>query len=232
MHNRKMALLRACLTIAALLASPSHAGLVINELYVSGGSSGSQIPDYVELLNTSATPISLAGYSVQYSAAAGATWQVTALPVNVLPAGAHFLIREAGAGSLPLPDATGTLSFSNTAGKLALVSSPVALSGSCGSGVSVVDFVGYGSSNCSETNPAMWAGQNPTLSLQRFPEGADTNNNLADFHMESLTPMNLSASPIPSIPEPSSWLLVSCGLMATVLLIRRRAAASQVLLGR
>ena len=58
--------------------------------------------------------------------------------------------RAAGA-ALPTPDAIGTTDLSATAGKVALVSSFVPLTGACPTGPKVVDLVGYGAAaNCFE----------------------------------------------------------------------------------
>src|SRR6266481_3856833 len=130
--------------------------VVISEVYGGGGNSGATYKnDFIELYNSTSSPISLVGWSVQYTSAAGTTWQVTNLSGSIA-AHSYYLIQEAagagGTASLPGPDATGTINMAGTAGKVALVNSTTALSGSCPSSASIVDLVGFGSTaSCSET---------------------------------------------------------------------------------
>ena len=164
--------------------APPPAGAVISEVYGGGGNAGATLKnDFIELYNPSASPISVAGWSVQYASTVGTTWAVTPLTGSI-PAGRNYLIKEAaGAGGtvdLPDPDATGTIAMSGNNGKVALVSTTTALTGSCPT-AGVVDFVGYGTANCFEGSAAT-AGLLSTTSAQRKGGGAtDTNDNAADF---------------------------------------------------
>ena len=129
-------------------AHASATGIVISQVYGGGGNAGSTFKnDFIEIFNADGAPVDLTGWSVQYASAAGTTWQVTALSGSIAP-GQYFLIQESqGAGgttNLPTPNATGTIAMAATAGKVALVSSTTALSGSCPVGGAIVDFVGYG----------------------------------------------------------------------------------------
>ena len=108
--------------------------MVISQVYGGGGNSGATYKnDFVELFNPTAAPVTLAGWSVQYASSTGTSWQVTPLPTLTLQPGQYLLVQEAlgaaGTTNLPTPDATGTISMSATAGKVALVSSTTALSG-------------------------------------------------------------------------------------------------------
>ncbi|HEX3560454.1 MAG TPA: lamin tail domain-containing protein, partial [Pyrinomonadaceae bacterium] len=132
-------------------------GVVISQVYGGGGNAGATLKnDYIELFNRGNAAVSLSGWSVQYAATAGTSWQVTALSNLTLQPGQYYLVQEAagaaGTTSLPTPDATGTINMSGTAGKVALVNSTTALTGSgCPFGASVVDFVGFGTgTNCFE----------------------------------------------------------------------------------
>jgi predicted extracellular nuclease len=180
---------------------PLHAQLKISQVYGGGGNSGSVYKnDFIEILNTGSTAASLTGLSVQYSSAAGTSWQVTNLSGTIQP-GHYYLIQEAvGAGgttSLPTPDATGTIAMSATDGKVALVNSTTALTGSCPS-TNVVDLVGYGTANCFEGSAA--APQlSATASDSRKGGGyTDTNSNTNDFTKStgtnSFTPRNSSVN--------------------------------------
>ena len=122
----------------ALLSSNAGAvdltsNVVISEVYGGGGNSGAQYTnDFIELYNHGSSPQSVAGWSVQYSSAAGTSWQRTLL-TGTVPAGGYYLIAEgAGAGNgaaLPTPNDTGTIALSATSGKVALVNNGTALSG-------------------------------------------------------------------------------------------------------
>src|SRR5213075_1586849 len=69
------------------------AGLIISQVYGGGGNSGASFKnDFIELHNPTGAGINLAGLAVQYGAATGNTWQVTALPPVTLGPGAFFLI--------------------------------------------------------------------------------------------------------------------------------------------
>src|SRR5262249_61391912 len=126
----------------------SSSGIVISQIYGGGGNAGSTFKnDFIEVFNADGATVNLNGWSVQYASAAGTTWQVTALNGSLAP-GQYFLIQESqGAGgttNLPTPNAIGNIAMSATAGKVALASSTVALSGGCPVGGAVIDFVGYG----------------------------------------------------------------------------------------
>src|SRR5258707_2105316 len=130
-------------------------GVVISEVYGGGGNSGATYKnDFIELYNPSSSLVSLSGWSVQYTSAAGTTWQVTNLSGSIA-AHSYYLIQEAagtgGTASLATSDATGTINMAGTAGKVALVNSTTALSGSCPSSARIVDLGGFGSTaSCSE----------------------------------------------------------------------------------
>ncbi|MFZ2492962.1 MAG: lamin tail domain-containing protein, partial [Thermoanaerobaculia bacterium] len=135
-------------------ASLAHAAsdVVISQVYGGGGNSGAPFKnDFIELFNRGTATVNLAGWSVQYASSSGTSWQVTPLTGSIAP-GQYYLVREAaGSGSVPLlptPDASGSISMSATAGKVALVASSSALTGTCPAGV--VDFVGFGGANCFE----------------------------------------------------------------------------------
>src|SRR4051794_334775 len=99
----------------ALAASPD---VVISQVYGGGGNAGSTYTTaYILLHNNGAAAVDLSTWSVQYSSAAGTSWQVTALGGSIA-AGGNYLVQEAaGAGGttpLPAPNATGTILMSAT----------------------------------------------------------------------------------------------------------------------
>jgi predicted extracellular nuclease len=175
--------------------------VVISQVYGGAGCTTSNCSpfknDYVELFNRGSAPQALSGWSVQYSAVLGTTWQVTALSNVTLQPGQRYLVAEAfnanGAAAVPTADATGTIAMSATAGKVALVNKTTALSGACPTGTSVIDLVGYGSAaNCSETAPA--PAPSTTKAVVRNGDGcADTGNNAVDFVAAAPNPRNTAS---------------------------------------
>ena len=99
------------------LATPAHAlssTIVISQVYGGGGNTGATLRnDFIELFNRGTTPVSLAGWSVQYASATGTSWQKTDLTAVTLQPGQYYLVQEAqgtgGTTNLPTPDATGTI---------------------------------------------------------------------------------------------------------------------------
>ncbi len=192
------------LALLALLsfAGAAQAQVVISQSYGGGGNSGSTYKnDFIELRNNGASAVDLSTWSVQYTSNTGSSWQVTNLVGSIAPGGYYLIQEAAGSGgttNLPTPDATGTIAMSGTGGKVALVSSQTALSGTCPLGGAVVDFVGMSSSaNCFEgTGPA--PAPSNTTSVQRKNNGAqDTNDNAADFLTGAPDPRNGGSPPPP-----------------------------------
>ena len=193
----------ALLVLPMLFAvgASAQSGLVISQVYGGGGNVGAPYSyDFIELYNSTSSPISLNGLSVQYAAATGTSWSnLTVLP-NVSVAPAHyFLVQEAEGTTvtnkpLPTPDATGSINLSATAGKVALVNGTTAIASgtSCPSGATIVDFVGFGTTaNCFEGSGPASAPSN-TTSVSRNSTNADTNNNAADFTAGAPNPRNSS----------------------------------------
>ncbi|HYI11426.1 MAG TPA: DNA/RNA non-specific endonuclease [Thermoanaerobaculia bacterium] len=197
--RRTLVLLLLCFISVANIAYAASPNVVISQVSGGGGNSGAQYRnDFIELFNRGTAPVSLAGWSVQYASAAGTTWAVTPLSGTLAP-GQYYLVQEAvGAGSqplLPTPDASGTIAMSATAGKVALVASTAALTGTCPAGV--VDFVGFGTTaNCFEGAPT--ANLSNTTAARRAANGCtDTDQNNADFTIGAPTPRNTAVT-IPS----------------------------------
>jgi len=188
----------ACASGVVHIGSGAAPSMKISQVYGGGGNSGATYTnDFIELFNGGGSAVDVTGWSVQYGSSGGSTWLTTTLS-GVVPAGGYYLVQEAqGAGgtvSLPTPDATGSIAMSATAGKVALVSNSAALSGSCPSSASILDLVGYGSANCSETSPTAGL-SNSTAALRHFDGCEDTNDNSANFSVGAPTPRN-SGSPL------------------------------------
>lgn len=191
------------LVLSSFISFSQSTTLVISQAYGGGGNTGAPYTaDFVELHNISGVSQSTAGLSVQYSSATatGAWSGVFALPAASIPAGGYYLIRMSTVGAtgvaLPTPDATtltgAEIAMSGTNGKIALVNGITALTGCPATGI--VDLVGYGTANCSET-AATAAWSNTTGGLRNNNGCTETNNNLTDFTVGAPAPRN-SASPI------------------------------------
>ncbi|BAZ42534.1 hypothetical protein NIES4101_85030 [Calothrix sp. NIES-4101] len=189
---------------------PSNS-VVISQIYGGGGNSGATYKnDFIELYNRGTTTVNLSGWSVQYTSATDTTWDnLISLSGNINP-GSYYLIQLAagtgGTSNLPAPDATGSISMSATAGKVALVNSITPLSDSNPTSTDIIDFVGYGSTaNFSETSPT--AAPSNTTSVARKRGNKDTDNNFNDFTATSVNPRNSSTpSPVPKLSLPASSL--------------------------
>jgi hypothetical protein len=248
--NMKGVLIRSFLAVMAagllmgLQTTPVQAvsmDLVISQVYGGGGNVGATYTnDFIEIFNLGTTPVSLAGLSLQYASATGtglfgaASNLITELPLFILQPGQYFLIQEAqglsGTTALPTPDYIDPtpITMSATGAKVALVDTTVSLGCNGGSTpcspsalATIIDLVGWGSANFFEGAAA--PATSNTLALFRNDGGlTDTDNNAADFFTGSPTPRN-TASPLnpPSIPEPSTLLLLGAGL-AGVGLMRRK----------
>ena len=189
-------------TIALTVQPPPPPTTVkISQVYGGGGNSGATYTnDFIEIYNQATTSIDLTFWSVQYSSAAGTTWASTPLcpqggTCTLLPGHYYLVLESQGTGGttgLPAPDAIGTILLSGTSGKVALVADAVALTGSCPTGGSLVDFVGYGGANCWESAPAAGLG-NTTAAVRRGNGCVDTDNNAADFVTIGPIPRNSAA---------------------------------------
>ncbi|MGI9089766.1 MAG: DNA/RNA non-specific endonuclease [Gemmatimonadaceae bacterium] len=198
--DRAVAPTAATPTTSSVVTSAVSAtgGVVVSQLYGGGGNAGATYKnDYIELYNAGTADVSLTGYSVQYASSAGTTWQVTSL-TGTIASGHYYLVQEsAGTGgttSLPTPDATGSIAMSATSGKVALVNSTTALTGSgCPFTSAIVDFVGFGSAaSCFEGSGRTPTLSNTTAALRANDGAQDTNDNAADFTAAAPFPRNSS----------------------------------------
>ncbi|WP_342777002.1 ExeM/NucH family extracellular endonuclease [Miniimonas arenae] len=186
----------------------ADAAVVINEVY-GGGGGGSSVyqQDFVELRNTSAAPVDLTGYSVQYAAAAGTNWSGRIDLAGSIAPGDTFLVVTGTAGSgtpTPTGDVTGSVNLAQANGNVALVSRQTALTcatTACATDDAVVDLVGYGTGAAfAGSGPA--TGMSQTTSVARNAAGTNTGNNAADFAAGAPTPQ-ASTGTTPT-PEPTT----------------------------
>jgi len=214
MHSKHWKFLAGSALSAALLAAPLTAlpaaaevpaapGIVINEAYLSGGSTGAAFRNkFVELYNNSDAAVNLGGWSLQYRSGTGtsAPSGITSLSGSI-PAKGHFLIKGASnnasstAPELPAADVDGSGTFNpaGTSGTIVLAKQATAMNplpvGSVTGNPAVADLLGYGTSNTFETAAAAApAGNTDVKSLNRS-NGADSNNNSADLALSAaITP--------------------------------------------
>ncbi|HVU56449.1 MAG TPA: choice-of-anchor J domain-containing protein [Puia sp.] len=190
-------------SLSGSITAPA-AKIVVNQVYGGGGNSGSVFAnDFIELFNDADTLVVLNGWSVQYAAATGSSWQVT--PLNgVIPPHGYFLVAEAAGASntapLPTPDVAGGIAMSATAGKVLLSNSTAAQSGANPSGPTVIDLVGYGPTATGfEGSPAPIL-TNSTADI-RTPDGQDANNNSTDFVAGTPNPHNAGYTTTPPVVQ-------------------------------
>ncbi|HEX7331577.1 MAG TPA: lamin tail domain-containing protein [Pyrinomonadaceae bacterium] len=176
-------------------SSPS---IVISQVFGGGGNSGAPFRnDFIEIFNRGNTSVNLTGWSVQYASATASTWSVTPLTSVTLLPGQYYLIQESSGGSsgvvLPAPDATGTIAMAAGSGKVVLVKSSTALTGTCPNDPNIVDLVGYGNTaNCFRGSAPAPAASNTNAILRAANGCTDTRNNLADFGLGPPNPRNTS----------------------------------------
>jgi cytochrome oxidase assembly protein ShyY1 len=207
--------------IAVTVTDVNEAPAQVNHLVISmvhGASGGCFFPNYlngVELFNPTSAPISLNGYSVQYAngTSTNGLAQVRSLPNFSLQPGQYFLIVEyspcAVGPLIPPPDVAGTGITMTPSGKVFLVNNTVPLvigiSGCPVASIGIIDFVGYGSTNCYEGT-----GSASTGPITRRNGGGciDTDNNLADFTAVPLAIENIrnSSSPFNICSAPGAAL--------------------------
>ena len=169
LRRRTLAALIAIALVTVAITAPRAVSLnvVISQVYGGGGNAGAQYRnDFVELFNRGTTPVSLNGWSIQYTSATGTgnfSTNLTPL-VGTLAPGQYYLIQLAVGANLsaplPLPDATGTTAMSATGGKVVLVNTSTGLACNGGSAPcdatqlgQIVDLVGWDGANFFESRP-------------------------------------------------------------------------------
>lgn len=199
--------------IALFCCLGGFAQVRISQAYGGGGNGGATYnQDFVELFNAGGSTVAIGGWSVQYASATGTSWAVNAIPAGVnLAPGQYYLVGLAVGGAtgiaLPTPDATGTSNMSGTSGKVALVNSTTALSGTTAcSNASVVDVLGFGAGSCFETAVFPTTGITTAQSMMRASNGCtDANNNSTDFALATVAPRN-TGSPFNSCGGPTPFI--------------------------
>lgn len=199
------------LVALAVTANAQVTHVVIAQVYGAGGNTGATYnQDYVVLYNPTSAEIDMSTYALQYNSANGPgstnPWTVNAFPAGTkIAAGKYFLIGlnkgTTGAGvALPTPDydvpqAT-ALALSGSNGKIVLTTATTSFgtSSQCPTAGTIIDFVGYGTTNCSETSPTGTALTVTTAAIRKSVSGVfvDTDNNSNDFTTGTPNPLNSS----------------------------------------
>lgn len=170
--------------------------IVISQVYGAGGNSGATYNrDFIELFNRSESEVNLAGWSVQYTSAAGSgNWSLTPL-TGTIPANGFYLVGGAGGANgvaLPTVNEDGSLNMAAPAGKVALVMSTTQLTGACPDDALIVDVVGFGAT------ATCFAGAGPTpapsasKSVVRVAACEPSVSNNTDFVSVLVAPRNSS----------------------------------------
>lgn len=188
-------------------AISSFAQVRISQVYGGGGNtSATYNQDFVEIFNAGTTAANIGGYTAQYASATGTvSWLLAGnIPAGTsLDPGKYFLIAVGAASgtvgiALPTADVVGptTTNFSGSSGKVALVNNATLLSGAAGcASATVVDVIGFGSPNCSETAAFVTTGITTAQSIFRKSNGCvDANNNSIDFEILTVSPRNSSSA--------------------------------------
>lgn len=199
-----------------LISASSQAQVVISQAYGGGGNGGATYSnDFIELFNRGTSVQNLAGWSVQYASANGASWSTTALPSFDLQPGQYFLIQEAAGATpvlaLPTPDLDGVsaattgsngmplltgLAMSGSNGKVILVNTTVAETTADPTGSQIMDKLAYGATSTSGfegTGPTGTALTSTTAVLRNNGGCTDSNNNATDFTTGTPAPRNNTA---------------------------------------
>ncbi len=198
--------------VSVIDCTDASRGMKISQVYGAGNNSGTPAStydhDYVELFNSSSSPIDITGWGLQYTSVDGPNttpaWAVVPLTGTVQPGG-YYLISLVGggtAGGSPLPPADAqslTVQISPSGGKLAITNDQTALvtMTDCGAG-NVVDQVSYGTTATCYEGHGSAGGHNNTRALFRISDGCrDTNNNDADLLTYAPNPRNSSSATNP-----------------------------------
>lgn len=149
-----------CLLSLFLASTFASAQVVISQVYGGGGATTGTPTwqnDYVELFNPTASPVSIAGWTVRYAAATGTSWTAaTAIGTVTLQPGQYYLVQVGTAGTVgaalsPAADLTSSApNMGAASGKVVLVKNGTAFAAgtSCPTGADISDFAPYGTTNC------------------------------------------------------------------------------------
>jgi hypothetical protein len=228
----------ALLVLAAALvaAPPAAASGPLTIAQVSPEQSGERRA-YVQLLNRSGGPVSLAGLALQWRAPGEGSWAfVTGISAVDLPAGRSFLIARGDPRDDPAAASHDQLSlglFLGPAGTLALVRGDVLLScasaAACAADDRIADLIAFGGVAVAEGAPV--TGQAPAVPgavVRRLGGCLDTDSNAADAEvLASAAPVTLASGTVTPCSGPGTGTaapVASCGTGALKVTAGREAA--------
>ncbi|CAI9398912.1 ExeM/NucH family extracellular endonuclease [Aestuariimicrobium sp. T2.26MG-19.2B] len=176
--------------VGVIQAVPARAAadhLIINEAHLRGGSSNQPYTHkFVEILNPTGSPVVLDGLTLQYRSATGTSNATTVVPLTGTLASGDLHVVQGGSNgttgtALPagvVDQVASGLNPSGTTGTIYLVQGS---SATLPDASSVVDKLGYGTSNSPEGTAATYTGANSDPGALARTTTDDTGNNAADF---------------------------------------------------
>ena len=176
---------------------PVLTDVVISQVYGAGGNSGATLThDFVELFNPGAAPVTLDGWSVQYTSAAGTgTWLVTPLAGTIQPgriSSCRWPRAPAARSRCPRPMRVEPSRMAAGAGKVALQTNATAIVGGCPI-QATADLVGYGAASCFEGTAPTGQLSVSTAAIRKRGGCFDSDQNGVDFSVAPPTPRNSAA---------------------------------------
>ncbi|MDB5951986.1 MAG: endonuclease/exonuclease/phosphatase [Massilia sp.] len=223
------------LSAYAALATPPANHVVISQVYAGGGNSSAASgtatykTDFVELFNPTGAAIDLTGWTLQYgSATSDAGWSGKAGLSGSIDPGKYLLVKmQGGTNGVDLPEPTlaptGPFNMAAGGGKVALVSNTVTRTGITPQAAGLVDFIGWGSANGSETSPAP-APSGTTTNLRSVVRSAactDIDNNGTEFSVIDVAPRNSETAAVncggaPPPPPEAKPIVASCPALSVM----------------
>jgi uncharacterized repeat protein (TIGR01451 family) len=193
------------------LAPSAASHLVISEIQTSGDGGTPADDEFVELYNPTSSPVSIAGWSLQYRSTAG-TFLKQNIAAGTIPAYGYFLIARSAYNGSPSADLINTVIQLAAGGATVFLVNHQTLLTTCTS-PGIVDQVAYGTGAnlCPETTAMSAPSANG--SIERLPgvtspacgNGTDTGNNSLDFLIRATSQPQNSLSP----PESCADISVS-----------------------
>lgn len=190
--------------------------VVISEVYTTGAGQDAAFDErFIELHNPGDEPVDLEGWAMSYRPASRGEDDLTpsghVTLTGAIEPGGHYLIANPGLSAgdgeaLPEPDARLSGGTAIRDGVIWLASTPERLDlplGDVRDHEDVVDLLGYGGANTSETAAAPSpSGSADVRSIARVDEAVDTDDNSADFALsEAITPTNSAGEQAVHEPE-------------------------------
>jgi uncharacterized protein len=207
---------KSAIILLAAIAFPfglASGEVVINEIYGGGGKSSAPFnQDFVELFNNGTDAVDISGFQLEYANPTRSFRTIATIPAStILGAGEFYVIggvRGAIGAALPHVDFRTSANLNATAGKVELLDSSSSLA----------DLVDYGTAAnqhdgrqhriaSARLEIAGMLSPSNTMSVQRIPNGIDTNNNNLDFRAQIPTPDAINAP----VPEPATWMMLGVG---------------------